>query len=483
MRILVVDDEAPTREYIVYCILRSGVECQVVASVSSAAQAIKQLEKQKIDVVLTDITMPRMNGLELLDYVREHWPQTDVVMLTCHDDFSYARSAMQQGVTEYILKSEVTEHVMKDLLHRITEKGEGEKPEKMVINWMAFGKYLSDAVKDHNIDLLNAETVKEQLSGATLKNFFVCIFRYGNTVLDEVAKVKYTWVKKQWFFPYEDQFILMIIELEGGLSSSKQQDCIGQFILRMKTGVNTKPGISKLYYDISGLKRAVLDAMGDITKTFYGTVKNEPVKIDDTEQGLNQLYVYRNNAITALNEKNFIFFRECIHELLEFAHTKRIPVDILKKVICFIAEAGNEEEEKKTIFLVRIAEAYSVQDLRQALEEFTEHIEQKARRYSANIENAISFIQQHFSESITLQDAAGSVYLNPEYFSRRFKKEVGVNFSEYIQTLRMQKAQRLLQSTTLRISDIAEQVGIPNVSHFASVYKKEFGHTPAENRK
>lgn len=485
MKILVVDDEALIREYIVYCIRKSGIPAQVAASVHSGASAITQMEKQKIDVLLVDITMPGMNGLELLKYTRTHWPQIDVVMLTCHDDFSYARSAMKHGVTEYILKSEVTEITMGELLQRLKLKRESYKASEQPINWLAFGCFLSAVVKDPDIDLLDmglVEEVEKHLLGKYLNSYFICGFRNDKVILDEIIKINYDWLIKQWVFPYEEQFVLMIVELEEGSSRYRQQ-CLSEFIQGIKTEIRKKSGISRVYSGPASIKRAILDLFSDWTEKFYGGVRGGKGNADTPEQILHELYDYRNKAINALSEKNFVTFQKNINNLITYACANRIQVGLFKKELSFIVEAAAEDKEQRMVCLEQIIKAYNVDDARQALMEFTEYIEQSWKRYSTDIENAIRYIRENFNQCITLQEAAEAACLNAEYFSRRFKKEVGINYSEYLQALRLQKAKRMLLQTTMRVSSIAEEVGIPNVSHFSSLYKKQFGYTPTEERK
>ena len=89
----------------------------------------------------------------------------------------------------------------------------------------------------------------------------------------------------------------------------------------------------------------------------------------------------------------------------------------------------------------------------------------------------------NYGEDITLNSVADHVFLNRDYLSRQFKKEVGVTFSEYLLELRMKEALRLLRGSDLRIGEIAERVGVSNVSHFTSVFKKQYQITPSEARR
>ncbi|MGE4548100.1 MAG: response regulator [Intestinibacillus sp.] len=483
IKVLIVDDEAPIKDYILYCIQQSGADCEIVGSAASGAAALCQLEQQVVDLVLTDITMPRTDGLELLAAVRARWPQTDVVMLTCHDDFSFARSAMQQGAADYILKSEIDPASLGALLERIKTKRLRDLPEQIVARRLSFGKYLSTMMTDPSIDLLDREAVRAQLLGYQLGDYFVCTFRYQEAALDKLAEMHSSWIRRQWTIPGEDGYILALIDMTRGLSGREQQMRLSEFAAALRTQVAEQTGISGIYHDEASLKRAVLDAQAELSRNFYRGVVEHARQTVDKEGALRQMFLFRNNAITTLSGRDWPGFRAQMDELFRFARENQVDVERLKRVLCFIAEMAADTEEPTTVLLAKITEAAHLEELQQLFDEFTERLEQTNRRYSENIETALAYIRQHFRSNITLQDVAGAAFLNTEYFSRCFKKGVGVNFSEYLMTLRMQEAQRLLRTTTLRISEIAEQVGILNVSYFTAVYKKQFGIPPAEGRK
>ena len=104
MKIIVVDDEPLVRQYIVQCVRDAG-ENEITAAVSSGAKVLQEMKDNPADVVFADITMPKMDGIELLKELKKQYPSTVVIMLTCHDDFEYARAAMQSGARDYILKT------------------------------------------------------------------------------------------------------------------------------------------------------------------------------------------------------------------------------------------------------------------------------------------------------------------------------------------------------------------------------------------
>ena len=103
--------------------------------------------------------------------------------------------------------------------------------------------------------------------------------------------------------------------------------------------------------------------------------------------------------------------------------------------------------------------------------------------YSVAIRKAVDHIHHHYAEDLSLNTVADVVFLNRDYLSRQFKKEVGVNFSEYLMKVRMKQARRLLENSSLRISEVACSIGIMNVRYFSTVFHKTFGCKPNDVRK
>ena len=119
MKIIVVDDEPLVKQYIVQCVRDAGGENEITAAVTSGAKVLQEMKTNPADVVFADITMPKMDGIELLQELRRQYPGTAVVMLTCHDDFEYARAAMQNGAKDYILKTEVSADKIRAVLDKL----------------------------------------------------------------------------------------------------------------------------------------------------------------------------------------------------------------------------------------------------------------------------------------------------------------------------------------------------------------------------
>src|SRR5699024_2396393 len=141
MKIMVVDDEPLINQYIVQCIRNADPESEIVGAVTSGAKALKKLEETPADLVFADITMPKMDGIELLREIKKRDPSISVIMLTCHDDFEYARAAMQNRASNYILKNEVSVEQIRAVLQEV-EHNRKERSAKGVAQQISRNSYL-----------------------------------------------------------------------------------------------------------------------------------------------------------------------------------------------------------------------------------------------------------------------------------------------------------------------------------------------------
>ena len=182
MKLLIVDDEPLIREYISCCILDCRVPCEIVGSVPSAPAALRVLERQAVDVVFADITMPRMDGLELLGVIRERWPQIRVVMLTCHDSFVFARTAMKKEAADYVLKDEVTTKSMGELLGRLSDQKRQAVMETR--HEIDFASFVRGFMSDPAVERIDTEELSVYLGGQTLRHYAVLIFSYHKQLVD-----------------------------------------------------------------------------------------------------------------------------------------------------------------------------------------------------------------------------------------------------------------------------------------------------------
>ena len=165
-----------------------------------------------------------------------------------------------------------------------------------------------------------------------------------------------------------------------------------------------------------------------------------------------------------------------------FAKQQSVDVDRLKRMMRFIAETAFGHMLLSDANMFRgISEAIHITQLEKIMCNLTDYVQRPL--YSEGIAAAVRYLDEHFREDLTLQQLSDVACLNYEYFSRRFKKEVGMNYSEYLLQRRLEEGMHLLSTTDALVGDIAAEVGLSNGSYFSSAFKKTYGLSPNEFRK
>lgn len=481
MRLIIVDDEALVREYIVNCVEQCGLPCEIVGSVPNAPAALRLLESEPCDVVFADITMPKMDGLELLGIIRAQWPQTEVVMLTCHDKFSFVRSAMQQNAADYVLKDEATPESIGNVLKKVQDKRDKAIAETR--HEIDLTQFIQGVMSDPAIDSIDPEELSSYLGGCRLQNYAVLIFEYHKQVVDWLVEQKPAWIRQNWVVSYGEQFVLMLVEILPQLSENDCFRMLHSLRVNLQARSGRRLGLSGIYYNGALLKTAIREARTDMNRSFYIGDTHTAQKPGETdEESLKELFLYRNNAISALYSRNYTAFRSQVEQVFRFAKEHKVDVGRLKKMVHFMAEMtlSFAHLEEGDVYR-RITGAAHITELEKVFSGLIERLNQND--YSEGIARAVKYLDEHFREDLTLQQLSQVACLNSEYFSRRFKKEVGMNYSEYLMQRRMAESMQLLRTTDQRIGEIAAQIGIPNVSYFSSAFKKIYGVSPNEVRK
>ncbi len=482
MKIMIVDDEVPIREYISYCIRMAGDEYEIVSSVSRAATALDKLMINEPDVVFADITMPKINGLEMLSKIKEIRPYTQVVMLTCHNDFEYARSAIQNGASNYVLKNEITPDVMKKLLQSL----KGKTNKSPLAENIKGVQYLLRIIVDPGVKLLDSKQLEEYRVPIVNADFFVLAFKYNRDAMDKLALYKRSWLINQMLFFYDTNIIILIANIVKNIDNKAKNEKMAVLKNELCSVCDDRIGISKIYLNNIYIKVAIMEALEDMDTAFYQTINVQSAKDAINETDVLELLVMRNNAIAAIMDNNLSEYQTQMNQIFNFVKQKHtICVVNLKEILIYIVKSAIDntivEQVQETVR--KIEDADHLSQLEKLFEGFFGLLSQLGTRYSKNITCAVEYLKNNYKEDITLQEAAKSAYLNKEYFSRSFKKEVGMNFSEYLLKIRLEEGLRLLKTARMNISDIAAEIGISNVSYFAMVFKKKYGVTPNEMRK
>lgn len=506
LKILIVDDETPIREWIHFCIQKSPVSYDVVGLASNGQEALEIFNEKLPDIVFTDIKMPLMDGMELLKKIKSQKPSTEIVILTCHSDFEYARQAVKFGAKEYILKTEINDRVIYDLLKKFeesiyaTHKLRNEELNSMHLKMEAFMRnYILNKQSQANANITEDElrTYNIPVRDGFL---FSMALKFPQNMLKDFTEnftiPKAEGIENIFGFTFDKDTFILMGNISGTPSTLLQINKTYEFALLLKKYNSCTIGLSNIYNGLKKMRTTIEEALKQLDFAFYtgeGTINRK-----STSQDSSQVLLQMNDRIQGMmaeaRQKGMDSIKENIIAWFSIAEEKGIlSITDLKKLCLRIlqftlSQTGlnrdsvnymqSVEEDIADIQLFGELKKYTVSKVEQLLNS----MRQKESNYSYAVSKAVRYIRDHYAEAVSLTQVAEYVNLNTDYFCRRFKEETGNNFSNFLTKIRLEKARELLKTTNMKVYEIAECVGYENLSYFSTIFKKYYSVNPFDFR-
>jgi two-component system response regulator YesN len=418
-RLLVVDDEPDVLEGLQALLLgQEEIELDVHTA-GSAAEALTQLNNERFDVVLSDICMPGMSGIDLLKAVRQNWPSCRVIFLSGHTEFNYIYEAEKLAAVSYILKTEDRRQIIAAIhkaiglieeQRRLSELESRLEQDKAALRPFLLHELMAGLVcGDMPHDREDLARLCPNLDPD--KSFLLAVGRINGT--DKPGPYE----KARFHFALED---VLQRELEPRLASA-----IGEterwsllFLLQSRqTDIDWTRLVQLARGSFEAVQTTCMEQLGIyLSLVICGT----PVALD---------------GIRAVYER----LRQILHSEMSFGAG-------LKLIDRETTPAGPGGDESQAVAMVR------------------------------------SIIEQQYDRPLSLTKLAGQVYLNPSYLSRLFRRHTGMTLIACINQTRLQKARHLLSTTNMKVSDIAARCGFESPSYFNQAFKKAIGLAPMEYR-
>jgi len=493
-KVLIVDDEPLVR-----CTLRKMIESNptgwhIVGEAQNGREALAALDDSDPDLIVTDVRMPMMNGLELAEEIHNGKRDRMVVILTGHKDFEYAQTALRHGVLEFLLKPCSEQEVcamLRRLLAKLSEEEirrlrEARSTEEATIRaWAHRMPYDNNSMKR-----LQSEWSDGFLCSISVKSYYpahktyrasdLLILQFGiDNIIREMAESLY--VDARVVLIRHDQFFVLFKQHPQDQGPISDEDLFQRIVEKVRK--------------LMGIELAV-NLIGPFTAlSDPGLAEGLPLlrmhtfHYDKLKTLENRFMSFIVSGQLDLLEQNFQSILLKIAQLsLEEAHTETLGMVLTLDTIArkHWTATGNEHDGQANIRAVHELESTAevVHWLSRELERFLHLLnESLGCRSTGIIQRAIAYMERSYMSGCSLQDVAAHVYLNPKYFSVLFKKETGENFVQYLTRIRLQKAQMLLNNTELPVTEIAIRAGYDDPNYFSTVFRKDFGMSPNEYRK
>ncbi len=531
LTMLVVDDEIYALKGITQGIDWSDLPIGTILEAENVDQAKRLVEAQQVDLVISDIDMPGANGLELLRYLNDTSPLTLTMFLTGHARFEYAQEAVQYGCFAYVLKpvdhdelkeivrraaDEIAQRRMRQDIEQTIEVYRRQWTSQLPILVERFWQDVLDGAAPGNVERLERAFAQYDIpltAAGRVLPVLLSVEEWSVALDERDERIMEYAVRKAaaeivlgdapgTVLQTQGEMSLLLIYLQDGGESLDAaalkarctkyvQACGDYFHCRMSCYVGEPVGVAGLadaLERLSGLERAnvnrtqsvfdireweepAVGAPGLLQPSFtdWGVLLDGG-QVDELAASIEQTLLRLQEEPTSRDTLE-MFYYGFVHMLYQAAQRKGFTLHE--------AVTAAELHDGLTARSPHAMSAWAVKTARRAAEACAG----RQRESSAVISKIQSFIQDNIHQELGRDEIARSVFRNPAYLSRLFRKETGMSLTDYIAQVKIERAKRLLAETNDKISHIAESLGYVHFSYFAKLFRKIAGVTPQDYRK
>lgn len=492
--LLIVDDEATMRKGLSSFIHWESIDCIVSGTACDGADAIEQIEKNPIDIVITDIKMPEIDGLGLAKYIYKNHPEIAVILLTGYGEFEYARTAIRYNVTHFLLKPTSKDEIIIAVKEAQQKIIISKKQDSIAKNELAF-------LKDQFLQDLTCGGITAGIEdglkrfGISLGSYYIAAFQLINdpSELNHLKELIIRQKSDSYCFRYNNLILSIYYCQELDFVTANCNEII--LILKRLYSMKVSAGISQLHHGASEFSAAASEAIHTLSLTFYST---SSIAVFDRQNIQSEYILSAEDTLslydleTAILQRDFAqassvcsaLFMKLKSSFVHSSDVKSICSHIYYLVFRVLAKYQLILPSED--FLVRIRHSSDIFQLEDIIDELLSFCKKtltaSEKKYSQYVQDAILYIRKHLSENLLLEDIAGYAHINSSYLSRTFKKECGYSVTEYITAMRIEKAKELLADSSLLTYEVAERIGIHDSSYFSLLFKKYSGLTPTQYR-
>ena len=501
IKVLIVDDEYIMRQGLKYMIDWEQEGFEIVGEATNGAEALQCIESLAPQIIICDIVMPQLDGVDFSEAVHRMYPRIQTIILSGYDKYEYVRHTLINGVVDYILKPTLNPEELRRALQKAVDRIPGARMGGET-GEVHYEHLVERYLLGHDIEW-NREVSRNCFTESYLRIFSVTSGRETendrniNEVLyrkfqRELSGRNWTSIRKMWLSLKDGLFCVVLnYELSGekgileGLESMMQQMrllCPGVFGI-LSRRMDRPEDLRKGYQQ---------DILKNTEKAFYYRGSSFLVSTGKEEEENPQIekfdfFKYNhllNNkqyreALVLLGEYN----RRAVEGQMDVYRLKNQIKNMIYHFLDFLQLGDEAQEEYRKKYFRAVNQSFYAEDYQKCVEDILEEIErlagQNGQQTDERIDRMLAYIEKNYREDLKLEDLAGEFNFNYHYLSAYFSQQMQEGFSDYLNRVRINKACRLLQESTLPISQISSEVGYAEHSYFCRVFKKITGETPS----
>ena len=535
MRLLIAEDELWLRKWLVSTIDWSSYGISEVYEAEDGGEALEIALKEKPDIVITDIRMPELSGIDLMKKLNENSIFSKMIVVSGYDDFEYAQGALRMGAINYLLKP-VDEEELLDSVKRCVEELKKEKNKETVFDKQSAA---SEMLMEHIYEDLIFETSEKRteellqklsrkeigfpFQSAAVVNMQVRehTFFVNDKVKSDMWSV-YQWLRRNLQEDcYECQYLYMrgsqiVLLLFGDDLEAKFMERVENWVqlileaLQKELNISLFMAAGDVTDDFSGIHRSYEMAQKKIKEKRAEEKRILALRNQETEQELNTRFddVYGEYdfklLIKEIRNGDSEKAQTELQAILQSSSRRLQSADMMKLQLFYMnfinriagaclpeCEAYADELAMQCMTVMReliyIGSDTIVTEMWDCLRKFVEKLvevyqENNGKRKHWMIDQVLQYVEENYNTALSTRDIAGRFFMNTSYFSKLFHEQMGCTFSNYLINVRVEKAKMMLTQTNMKLYDIAEAVGYTNVQYFSTIFKEKEGLTPSAFR-
>ena len=504
-RILIVDDEKREREGLEFLIRKYKDPLEVLQA-QNGEEALKVIEKAPIDILLTDIKMPFMTGIELIEQIRKRGYDPFCIIFSAYGEFEYAQNAISLGVIQYLLKP-ISLDDFQELFHmviKLCEEKQEKQSEALILEEEKKNRSLSNAFRDFLYyleegnfqDEAEEHLIRETITGylyrlILLSSYSFLFSAHWKEFQQEILQIT---CPSTWIITINDMQVLLLVPVDGNVEDRYIRRCCDS-IIKISTQTYQADiflAVSPVCTEIEEMKAAYEKLRDTLDYQFFMT-ESTCILYDreySSKRESDMLPVFFNKILTNAKLRNakavsgeFENAFRYIDENVGFSslYIKYSFTDLSKK----LCETLGKEALLPQL-MDRIYEAKTLDSLKQTMLDFAAVIiedETLGRTQGRLVKLARQIICEKYDDvSLGVALIADELHVTPAYLSTLFKMETGHTMIKYITTYRMEQAKYLLKTGNMKVGEVASRCGYMNTSYFISLFRNREGCSPQQYR-
>jgi len=528
-KVLIIDDEEPAREAVKILVDWDSINVYEVFEAWDGENGIRLIEEKKPDIILVDMKMPGMGGMELLQLIESRYPDLAIIVISGYDNYEYTHQAIHSKVIDYLLKP-IKKNELNDALAKAIDtisnrrKEQSQNIDKNILlnlSLHSLKEKIYIAAIEGSISKQMREIYSELIdTECNIKYYSVSVFRIMN--LDEVSDKYFNEIGLTQFAIsnainelFNDEFecfnfvnpknnneIIVIVSFKGGFNEKLKADYLhliqkSRRKLKQLFELIIIVGVGGFYKGIDSLKKSSLESeklIGSIN-----LINNNDGIACDMPENTNIM------KISLLEKKDLIFnaiesgsltytkgiikgFVDKIEQggILRLRDANRIFDELMLVFNNFSMIKGFDANELLSYFKSLSRTVYNFEQFKMYLLNFIELFYNISKRQIKNnnfdIYEIKEFIDSNYCQDIKISYFTDKYFLSREYLMKLFKDEFGCGIYEYVIKVRMEKAKKLLADPNIKINRISQMLGYSNNNYFSKAFKNYFGISPSDYR-